>query len=307
MDTLVFTVLKSLVSNGPLTLLPTPSVFSAVYKKRVIPPTILMTPDYTCESDTHGILWDNSKALGQLHVTLRWQSCIEESIQMRKIFWKIVKALTWLVMPLLGYGYAVTLFQLLADHRSLTHSLKLFVAGIAVGAVLWLLLGRFARFLHVFEHEATHVLVGLCFLSRPSYFVVSDKAGMVQMSKGNFITTLAPYWFPLFSYLALAFYPLLRVEFLSGWKVLVGLTIGYHFVSKIQDFRPSQRDIISEGLIFSFLFSLCCAIISFGVIISVVLEGGQSGLSFLKSGFHRISVDGMHLVAMLSQTVQSIL
>ncbi|MFC1849186.1 hypothetical protein ACFL27_03155 [candidate division CSSED10-310 bacterium] len=198
--------------------------------------------------------------------------------------WKLIKIVGWFLAPpgILAYGKTL----LSHDYAAGWELIQVQIAGFSasVGIVCWLLLRRRVRFFHVFDHELTHLIFGLFFFYKPKVFVASDKDGMVGLYGNNFFITLAPYYFPVYSYFLLLLYPLLRPEIYPYFFALLGLTTGYHLSSKLQDFRFSQPDIMHEGRIFSIIFCLFGSIISFGCLFFFVSGGFPGALTYLKSG-----------------------
>ena len=78
-----------------------------------------------------------------------------------------------------------------------------------LGAVLWLIaffgLPR-PVIIYVFGHELTHVLWVWLMGGRVSKFRVSSDGGHIVTNRTNFLIALAPYFFPLYSVLAIAVY-----------------------------------------------------------------------------------------------------
>src|SRR3990172_2925734 len=59
---------------------------------------------------------------------------------------------------------------------------------------------------YVIGHELTHALFALLFGGSVKAFRASNRGGRVTLTKSNFIITLAPYFFPLYTALALILY-----------------------------------------------------------------------------------------------------
>src|SRR3989337_3365266 len=59
---------------------------------------------------------------------------------------------------------------------------------------------------YVFGHELTHALFAVLFGGSVKSFHASDRGGRVTITKSNFIITLAPYFFPLYTVAVLLLY-----------------------------------------------------------------------------------------------------
>src|SRR5438445_12285668 len=124
---------------------------------------------------------------------------------MRAMMEKFVKGIAILICPFLAYGFGISLFRDLS-HAGLHHGVTAFIAGFIGFAIIWGLFKRQLQLICTFEHEVTHVIFGLLFFKVPRSFVVTrHEGGHVTMMGGNFLITLALYFFSIVSYL---FFPL---------------------------------------------------------------------------------------------------
>jgi hypothetical protein len=122
-------------------------------------------------------------------------------------------------------------------------------------------------FTYVFGHELTHALFAVLFGGSVKNFQASERGGRVTLTKSNFIITLAPYFFPLYTFLALVFYGLTLAagaRGAAGWMVFViGATFSFHLVLTFVFLQTDQTDIAEQGAFFSypliFLFNLLFA------------------------------------------------
>ena len=129
----------------------------------------------------------------------------------------------------------------------------------SLGAVLWLIaffgLPR-PLLIYVFGHELTHALWVWMMGGRVSRFKVGRDGGHIVTDKNNFLIALAPYFFPLYSILALAIYGALSLFFnLQGYGQLlyavVGLTWAFHLTFTCWMIPKNQSDLRDNGTFFS--------------------------------------------------------
>jgi len=111
---------------------------------------------------------------------------------------------------------------------------------------------------YVLAHELTHALWALLMGGRIGKMKVGKRGGHVELSKSNFIITLAPYFFPFYTVLLIAVYYLaglwLNVEaYRIWWLAGVGFTWAFHITFTIQMLAEHQPDIQEHGRIFSIL------------------------------------------------------
>jgi hypothetical protein len=129
----------------------------------------------------------------------------------------------------------------------------------SLGAVLWLIafLGLPRPIvLYVFGHELTHALWVLLMGGRVSRFRVGRDGGHVVTNKNNFWIALAPYFFPLYSILAIAAYGVLGlfVNVQPYGRLLfavIGATWAFHFTFTCWMIPKNQTDLSDQGTFFS--------------------------------------------------------
>jgi hypothetical protein len=129
----------------------------------------------------------------------------------------------------------------------------------SLGAVLWLIaffgLPR-PLVIYVFGHELTHALWVWLMGGRVSQFRVTSDGGHVVTSKANFWIALAPYFFPIYSILAIAIYGALSL-FLNMQPygrllyAVIGATWAFHFTFTCWMIPKNQTDLSDQGTFFS--------------------------------------------------------
>jgi hypothetical protein len=129
----------------------------------------------------------------------------------------------------------------------------------SLGAVLWLItffgLPR-PIVIYVFGHELTHALWVLLMGGRVSRFRVGRDGGHVVTNRNNFWIALAPYFFPLYSILAIAAYGVLSffVNVQPYGRLLysvIGATWAFHFTFTCWTIPKNQTDLSDQGTFFS--------------------------------------------------------
>ena len=129
----------------------------------------------------------------------------------------------------------------------------------SLGAVLWLI--AFAGLprptvIYVFGHELTHALWVLLMGGRVSRFRIGRDGGHVVTDRNNFWIALAPYFFPLYSILAIATYGVLSL-FLNVQPygrllyAVIGATWAFHFTFTCWMIPKNQTDLSDQGTFFS--------------------------------------------------------
>lgn len=130
--------------------------------------------------------------------------------------------------------------------------------GIAAFVFAWMALSHPVK-MYVLGHELTHALWGLLFGARPSDVRVSASGGSVRLTKSNMLITLAPYFFPFYTFLvivaALVTYAFLRpLPYLPLWMFLIGFTWSFHVLFTLETLTQRQPDVKLYGRVFSWVF-----------------------------------------------------
>ena len=102
--------------------------------------------------------------------------------------------------------------------------------------------------MYVLGHELTHALSGMLFGAKASRLKVTDKGGSVNLTKTNFIITLAPYFFPFYTFVvgiaALIVLIFVRpLPLIPLWVALVGFTWAFHLLFTLDSLSQRQPDI----------------------------------------------------------------
>ena len=132
------------------------------------------------------------------------------------------------------------------------------LGGVLAFAFAWFALSHPVR-AYVLGHELTHALWGLLFGARPSDVRVSASGGSVKLTKSNLLITLAPYFFPFYTFVvivvALVTYAFIRpLPYLPLWLFLVGFTWSFHVLFTLETLTQRQPDVKLYGRIFSWTF-----------------------------------------------------
>ena len=132
------------------------------------------------------------------------------------------------------------------------------IAGLVAQLAVWKFLPLPVR-AYVLGHELTHALWGLLFGARVSKLRVGTSGGSVTLSKSNVWITLAPYFFPFYTFVvivvALITYAFIRpLPCLPLWMFLVGFTWAFHALFTLETLTQRQPDVKLYGRIFSWVF-----------------------------------------------------
>jgi len=198
---------------------------------------------------------------------------------------KFIKFFVGLLLLPLCFALSQTLWDLvMAIHPESTALIPIPAAAMLIGLGLWLLLyytmPRPVRS-YILAHELTHALWGAVMGADIFSIDVSEDKGSVVMSKTNFLITLAPYFFPLYTVLTIAGYYGLGIffdveKYHLFWLAAIGLSWGFHLTFTLSALMQHQTDIRENGHLFSYaviyLFNVLGICIWVIMVSSVTLE-----------------------------------
>ena len=144
---------------------------------------------------------------------------------------------------------------------------------------------------YVLGHELTHAIWGLLFGAVPSRLRISESGGSVNLTKSNMLITLAPYFFPFYTFVvvvvAIITYAFIRpLPWLPLWMFMVGFTWAFHVLFTIETLAQRQPDVKLYGRIFSWVFIFLA-----NVALVLVFLAAVTSLSFAQLGgflVHRV-------------------
>lgn len=136
---------------------------------------------------------------------------------------------------------------------------------------------------YVLGHELTHALWALLMGGQVGKLKIGSKGGHVELSKTNFVITLAPYFFPFYAFLVIATYYLAGIWFevetyQAWWLGAVGFTWAFHVTFTLAMLAQRQPDIQEHGRIFSYAIVYFMNVLAIGI--WMVLVGAPKLLSY---------------------------
>ena len=174
----------------------------------------------------------------------------------------------------------------LAQMISQTFSVEIllyFLAPLVSIMIIWgIVPGLSGSALTIFAHESTHMLAAVLTFHKPKGMVIKDGQGgsFSYLGKGNWLITIAPYFFPTFPFLWMAgglWFQYKGQDFPIWYIMVFGFLVGYHIVSNFYQIHSEQTDFKKAGYLFSVMFIPAANILLIGYLWSFVLKG-WSGL-----------------------------
>lgn len=207
---------------------------------------------------------------------------------------------------------------LLLSVPALIHSFEYFnfmtpkFYALAGGVVFYVLMIVFAGYntchtMQIISHELTHTFFAyLTFHNAGRIRLNPDGSGgsMVLKGRGNWVITLAPYFFPLFAFFYMLFMPLLLRICGGHWLVygVFGFFVAYYWATVIEQVHPKQTDIIKEGYIFSIIVIVAANLYTSGIMLAFCSKSWE-GVKIYLALVYRLSMN--YATEILSLIVQN--
>ncbi len=218
----------------------------------------------------------------------------------------IINILKWPVAFLFAWSLPASLLLLwnfITTQQYSIHNIPPILIGLAGYFILWLFIFKrpmVGSYLTTLEHECTHALFAiLTGHSLNGMHVTAKKGGQVQFNggEGNWLITIAPYFFPTISVLLLAIR--LFIEQNYWFEVAIGSSIAFHITSSYLETHGAQTDLQRVGKFFSLCFLPTANILTY-TIIGKYLQSGwqgiQSAFIFLSVELSAYSVQSYHYI-----------
>lgn len=198
---------------------------------------------------------------------------------------KIFKFIIIILSIFFAVSYGIQFYRTALNFDFHQPAEKFFLIGLAVFLPFWFIWLRRSHFYSTFEHEFTHLVVGLLFFKKPAHFTATERdGGVTGMYGNNFIITLAPYFLPTFVYLLLPLYLIIDARFTLYYFAVLGFLTGYHLLSTWQEFGFHQTDITKSGKVFSCIFLTFANIFVYGILLAFIIGRFNLSWSFIKGG-----------------------
>jgi hypothetical protein len=165
--------------------------------------------------------------------------------------------------------------------------------GFLIWIALYFLLPRPTR-AYVLGHELTHALWALMMGGRVGRIRIGREGGHVELSRTNFLITLAPYFFPFYTFVVIGLYYLagtwLQVEpYRAWWLAAVGFCWAFHVTFTLHMLSEHQPDIREHGRLFSYVIIYLMNVLVIGVWMVMVGEPRIAVYSDLLAHEHAVA------------------
>ena len=131
---------------------------------------------------------------------------------------------------------------------------------------------------YVFGHELSHAIAGILSGAKIKKFNIGEKSGSVALTKDNIWITLAPYFFPIYTfaimiiYISLGWFTNIK-QFYGYFLFLVGFSIAFHIALTIYILSIEQPDLRIYGTFFSYVVIFAVNIAVFTLLAALIFPG----------------------------------
>jgi hypothetical protein len=145
------------------------------------------------------------------------------------------------------------------------------------------------------EHELTHSIFAWATFHRVVQFRATwSRGGHIQyLGIGNWLITVAPYFFPTLSVLVFGILAFLPREYAFWGGAALGFTALYHLTSTWRETHHQQPDLAKVGFPFAFCFLPAANTLVYGVLFSFAARG----LPGIENFFGRVGSRSLFLLA----------
>jgi hypothetical protein len=131
--------------------------------------------------------------------------------------------------------------------------------------------------IYIFGHEISHAIIGILSGAKIKKINVGKNSGSVVLTKNNILITLAPYFFPIYTFTVIIVYICLgwfmNIKQLYGYYLfLIGFSVSFHIALTIYTLFIEQLDLKVYGAFFSYVVILVANITILTLITVFIFE-----------------------------------
>jgi len=221
---------------------------------------------------------------------------------------RFLKILLGLALIPFCLGYLWQFFSMLFSITYKPNTPYYFVGGAIAYLVVHILFKK-PILTYVFGHELTHAFFAMLFGGALKSFHASDRGGRVTLTKSNFIITLAPYFFPLYTFFILVLYFIARATAAGNAAIntlifFSGVSFTFHLILTLIFLQTDQNDIKEEGAVFSYPLIFLFNIFFAAFLINLYMADHEDYLRFLAGGIIKSTNMIVYLISIASVFIQ---
>ena len=167
-------------------------------------------------------------------------------------------------------GITVGTYRLYFSHLTIVREQFWFLAGFAAYVLVYSVLQNPIK-TYVFGHELTHAIWTWMFRGKVMSFNAGSSGGSVTVSKTNVFISLAPYFFPVYTAMAIVVYLAARTfwkveSYFDVYRFVLGFSWAFHLILTAYVLLKGQEDVRENGAVFSAFFLYLTNVLCFGLL-----------------------------------------
>ncbi|MDR1195193.1 MAG: hypothetical protein LBL00_01815 [Endomicrobium sp.] len=161
---------------------------------------------------------------------------------------------------------------------------------------------------YVFGHELTHAFAGILSGAKVKKFKVGKESGHVVLTKDNIWITLAPYFFPIYTFAIIVIYLFLGwvmdiTLLYSYFLFFAGISIAFHIALTIYIINIGQPDLKVYGVFFSYILIIAVNVVVFSLLTVLVFPDEINLTNLYREMYDNIVSSYMFLYEAILQIV----
>ncbi|MEW6087744.1 MAG: hypothetical protein AB1498_05515 [bacterium] len=217
----------------------------------------------------------------------------------------IIFLIAGLLLVPFGIGATFSFVKILSGVSVLTREHYYFLAGFFGYFLIHILLYR-PLSMYVFGHELTHALWTFMFGGSVKSMRVSSSGGRVVVTKSNFLINLAPYFFPIYTFIIFLSYWifsfLFYVEKYFGiFLFLTGFSLAFHLALTFFALRQQQSDVHEVGYVFSMSFIYVVNILIIMLVLKMIFPLEIRYTDFIEISYYKAKEVYLLAISLLYQ------
>ena len=226
-------------------------------------------------------------------------------------FLKCIKWPVALLCIFCFYPLSVALMRMIFKTFSMEIAIYFLAPVLAVMIIWGIIPGLSGSAFTIFAHESTHMLAALLTGHKPKNMTIHPDEGgsFTYQRKGNWLITIAPYFFPTFPFLWMLggiWFEYHHQAFPLWYITTFGFLVGYHIVSNFYQIHSEQTDFKKAGYFFSMLFIPGANLWVIGYLWSFTLNGWKGFDIWQKTSFSECVQFLKYVISFIPKWIQTL-
>ncbi len=197
---------------------------------------------------------------------------------------KFVKFFVGIALIPACLGISIATYHLFFTQFVILREQFWFLSGFAAYVLIYSILQNPIK-TYVFGHELSHAIWTWMFRGKVLGFRSGASGGSVTVSKTNVFISLAPYFFPVYTVLAVGVYLIAKAfwkveAYFEVYRFVLGFSWAFHLVLTVFVMLKGQEDVRENGSFFSVIFIYFANVLCLGLLLVYLSEHVMLGEYF---------------------------